>query len=219
MKMIFTTILLLIAMVSSTYGYGQQSILYEFGDDEMFIGYFALDTQQQLVQSNQFQTNSLTGGNSALGSGGGSGSSGQQLVTKQTNKKQLVDLKVVPDRYQSGGVVYSTLFLELPQQLLSAGGYFEYNLVSPSGVQSPIKTVRLQNNKNKLLYYKIPDNAENGQWKITGIVKANGYKDIQVSDKFKVKDYSVFLYYLLAIISFTSFAMFIYNRKKQYNNI
>lgn len=195
-----TIIMLLIFSIFSVYSYDEQSTIFEVGDDELFIGYFALDTQA--YDSNTQGVTTSTSGN------GGVSNSVQKVYDKKLN------IKVVDDRYESGDKVFSTLFVELPQQLLSQGGFFDYTLVSPEGIEYDIKTVKIEDNKDKLLLYDLPNDANDGEWLVKGTLRINGYENIDVQDSFNVKNYSIFIWYLLAIIVISILTLMILHRRK-----
>ena len=195
---------MIITTISSIFAYDKESTIIEAGDDELIIAYYRLDTIA-------YDTNIQGITQKTTGSGG--------LSTSQYQLPKSIDLSVVDDRYEAGSKVFSTLDLEIPQQLLSSGGYFEYNLISPDGVETELKTIRLEDNKDKLLTYDLPNDAEDGNWQMKGTLKINGYEDISVYDSFKVKNYSLYLWYLLAIILISTFALIIYLRSKNKNNI
>lgn len=183
--------------------YDTQSTLIEIGDDELHIAHFQLDTQA-------YDKNNLGVNEKHSGSGG--------LSTSKYNLPEKIDLSVVDGRYESGDNVFSTLEVSLHMTLLSKGGDFEYTLVSPSGVEYPIKKVKINNDKNKLLVYDLPSNAEDGVWTMKGELKFDGYKPIEVTDKFKVKNYTIYIWFLLAIIIISSMSMIIYYRNKRIQN-
>lgn len=198
-------LIMLIFMVSSIFATDKDLWVVESGDDELYIGYSILDTPAyDFIQQG---TNPQTSGGSASGEAGSS-------------KLNLnLDLIVIDDRYEGGDDVFSTLFLEIPQQYLSQGGYFEYYLIGPDGTQYDLKTIKIEDNNDKLLSYELPLDAQNGKWEMKGVLKINGYQDLGVSDTFKVQNYTLFIWYLLAIIVFTSMALMIYLRKRNNNYI
>lgn len=195
---------MLIFMVSSIFATDKDLWVVESGDDELYIGYSILDTPAyDLIQQG---TNEQTSGGSSSGEAG-------------LSKLDLdLDLIVTDSRYESGDDVFSTLFLQIPEKYLSQGGYFEYYLVGPDGKEYDLKTIKIEDNNNKILSYQLPLDAKDGKWEMKGVLKIDGYKDLDVSDTFSVKSYTLFIWYLLAIIVFTSMALVIYLKRKNNKN-
>lgn len=189
-------------MISNIFATDNDLWVVESGDDQLLIGYSILDTPAyDLIQQ----------GVTEKTSGGSASGSVSQLDLD-------LDLIVIDDRYESGDEIYSTLFMEIPERYLSQGGYFEYYLISPSGEEYELKTVKITDTNDKLLTYELPINAKNGKWKMYGTLKLEGYESLEVSDTFRVQNYTLFIWYLLAIIVVTSLSLIIYLKKKHNNN-
>lgn len=186
--------------ITSIYAYDKQSTLIEVGDEQLSIGYFALDT--------------MALNNNNLGATPNNGGSAGGISTSKYKLPKEINLSVLDGRYESGSNVFSTLELSLPQQLLSQSGTFEYSVVGPDGTEYQMKAISIDNNKNKLLVYDLPKSAQDGIWTMKGDLKFDGYEPIKVSDTFKVKNYTLFIWYLLAIIILTTMAMIMYIRRR-----
>lgn len=190
-------------MSFSAYAYDEEITLIEVGDEEMFIGFFALD--EQAFDNTKLGVNEQTSGSGAISD-------------SKYKLPQEVNLDVLDDRYESGDNIFSTLELEIPQTVLSQGGVFEYSIVGPNGIEYEMKSIIVDNNKNKLITYNLPETAEDGVWTMKGQIKFEGYEPVKVSDTFKVKNYSIFIWYLLAIIVISIMGIMIYSKRKS-NNI
>lgn len=200
MKILYITLILLIS-TSLSFSSNEELYNVEVGDEEMYIGYDILDTPYKKFPK-QTANNTI----SLQSSGGG--------VNRDSQIALDIDLEVIDNRYESGDEIFGELRLNIPKRYLEKNGYFEYYLKNPNGNNNDIKRIRIEDSENKIVTYKLKENSMEGDWEMIGNLKLDGYSEIQVSDSFKVQNYTIFIWYLLTIIVFTSLTLLIYTRRK-----